>query len=312
MTEQNPNPVVVAVGHDPIDTALAFAASEANRLGCGLHLVHVVHRFVQGPETTLVSETDLERAGRLALNAALEKVRDLVAPDVTVTSDLRVGAVVPTLVEMAADARMIVLQHRDLSRMMRVVTRSVSSGVAARTRVPVVVVPSAWSPEPKPGAQPKVTVGIDAAARCHEVLRAAGAEASSRGARLHVLHTWSFPSPYEDIVMTRSEDEAWAKRATAEIQTELATMWSEWGDLPIEIDARHAYAADALIEASRAADLLVIGQHDPLVPVGSHLGPIARAVVRAAECPVLLADPRPGRGWTRHGEKAGEIRAQHA
>ena len=29
MTEQNPNPVVVAVGHDPIDEALAFAAGEA-------------------------------------------------------------------------------------------------------------------------------------------------------------------------------------------------------------------------------------------------------------------------------------------
>ena len=44
MTEQNPHPVVVAVGHDPIDAALAFAAGEAVRAGCGLHLVHVVHR----------------------------------------------------------------------------------------------------------------------------------------------------------------------------------------------------------------------------------------------------------------------------
>ena len=43
MTEQNPNPVVVAVGHDPIDAALAFAAGEAARAGCGLHLVHAVH-----------------------------------------------------------------------------------------------------------------------------------------------------------------------------------------------------------------------------------------------------------------------------
>ena len=50
MTEQNPHPIVVAVGHDPIDSALAFAAGEASRIGCGLHLVHVVHRVAQGPE----------------------------------------------------------------------------------------------------------------------------------------------------------------------------------------------------------------------------------------------------------------------
>ena len=78
MTEQNPNPVVVAVGNDPIDVALAFAAGEAVRAGCGLHLVHVVHLLAQGPEMVLVAETDLERAGRQALNAALEHARDIV------------------------------------------------------------------------------------------------------------------------------------------------------------------------------------------------------------------------------------------
>ena len=210
MTEQNPHPIVVAVGHDPIDTALAFAAGEASRIGCGLHLVHVVHRVAQGPEAMLVAETDLERAGRQALNGAVERVRDLVAADVPVTSELRVGAVVPTLAEIVADARMIVLQHRDLAHLMRVVTRSVSSGVAAHARVPVVAVPSGWSPARTHGEQPTVTVGVDIPDRCEEVLRAAAAEAGSRGATLRVLHTWSFPSPYEDIVMSRTDDEQWA------------------------------------------------------------------------------------------------------
>ena len=71
----------------------------------------------------------------------------------------------------------------------------------------------------------------------------------------------------------------------------------------MQIEARHAYAADALIEASRETTLLVIGRHDPLVPIGSHLGPIARAVLREAECPVLLVDPRPARGWRRHPQE---------
>lgn len=295
MTAQNPHPIVVAVGHDPIDSALAFAAGEASRIGCGLHLVHVVHRVAQGPEAMLVAATDLERAGRQALNGAVERVRDLVSADVPVTSELRVGAVVPTLAEIVADARMIVLQHRDLAHLMRVVTRSVSSGVAAHTRVPVVAVPSGWSPARTHAEQPTVTVGVDIPDRCAEVLRAAAAEAGSRGATLRVLHTWSLPSPYEDIVMSRTDDEQWATRAAAEIQQVLDTMGDELADVPLEIDARHTDAADALIVASRTTDLLVLGRHDPVIPIGSHLGPVARAVLREASCPVLLADPRPRR-----------------
>jgi len=45
---------------------------------------------------------------------------------------------------------------------------------------------------------------------------------------------------------------------------------------------------------------VVVGRHDPLVPSGSHLGPVARTLLRAARCPVLLVAPSPAhRGWPR-------------
>lgn len=306
MTEQNPNPVVVAVGHDPIDAALGFAAAEAARAGCGLHLVHVVHLIVQGPETVLVAETDLERAGRQALNAALERARDVVPAGVPVTSDLRIGAVVPTLVDLAKDARMVVLERRELSGMRRVITRSVSSGVAAHARVPVVSVPTHWSSSGRDAEIPIVTVGVDVPDRAERVLRAGIAEARSRGAVLRVLHTWRYAGSYDGIVLTRTESEQWTARATHELQSALDALGDDAAGVTVRIEARHAYAADALIEASRDADLLVIGRHDPLVPIGSHLGPIARAVLREAHCPVLLADPRPSRGHLRRHHAATE------
>lgn len=302
MTDQNPNPVVVAVGHETIDGALTFAAGEAVRARCGLHLVHVAHLLAQGPEMPLVVETNLERAGRQALNAALERTHAIVE-GVPVTTELRVGGVVPTLIEMAENARMVVLERRDLSSMMRVVTRSVSSGVAARARVPVVSVPAHWSPTRTHGDFPTVTVGVDVPERAASVLRAAAAEAKSRGAVLHVLHTWSFPSAYDDIILVRTENEEWAARAKAEIQSAIDTLGDDLAAVPVRIEAHHAHAADALIEASRETELLVIGRHDPLVPLGSHLGPIARAVLREAACPVLLVDPRPERGRRWHAPK---------
>ena len=74
----------------------------------------------------------------------------------------------------------------------------------------------------------------------------------------------------------------------------LDSLGDEAADVPLELDARHTDATDALVEASRTSHLLVLGRHDPAIPIGSHLGPVARAVLRDAACPVLLADPRPG------------------
>ena len=61
------------------------------------------------------------------------------------------------------------------------------------------------------------------------------------------------------------------------------------------VNATGTAAAEVLVESSADAQLLVIGRHDPLVPIGSHIGPVARAVLREATCPVLLATPRPHR-----------------
>lgn len=291
MTEKHSSkPVLVAVGHDPMDAALRFAVGEATRAGCGLHLVHVVHRVSQGVESVLVADVDFDLAGRMALNGAMELVRDQAPEDMTVTSELVWGGVVSSIVDAGAASRLIVLERRPLSRMMRVATRSVSSGVAAHSRVPVVSVPARWSPVRSSGVVPAVTVGVDVPDRSEHILRAAAQEAKARGARLHVLHTWAFPGAYDDIIMSRVEDEEWGARAKAEIQAVLDRI-DDLDGVAVSVEARHAFPSDALIEAGRTSDLLVVGRHDPLIPIGSHLGPVARAVLREATCPVLLADP---------------------
>ena len=138
MPENNPNPVVVAIGNDHLESALRYAVAEAARVGTGVHLVHAVQHLHDGPEFVLVEETDRDRIGRQTLGVALERTRDLAGDAVPVTCELLNGHPVPAVVSAADDARVIVLEHRDLSRMRRVVTRSIASGVAARARVPVV------------------------------------------------------------------------------------------------------------------------------------------------------------------------------
>ena len=310
MSEQDPRPVVVAVGHDPMDAALAYAAAEAARAGCGLHLVHALHPVALGPETVLMDSVDFERTGHLALEGALERARDLVPDTVQVTSELVLGGVVPAIARAGEKARLIVLQRRPLSRVRRVVTRSVSSGVAARSRVSVVSVPAGWSPTS--GAVPTVTVGVDVPERSEHLLRVAAQAAVGRGASLYVLHTWELPGAYADIVISRAEDEEWTSRAKAEIRATLDLIGADLVGDRVTIEARHGFPSDALIEAGRTSDLLVVGRHDPLVPIGSHLGPVARAVLREATCPVLLADPSATRhrSWRHRGDtdEAGQPR----
>jgi nucleotide-binding universal stress UspA family protein len=305
MSEQNSQPVLVAVGHDPVDAALEYASTVAARERRGLHLLHVLHHVAQGPEMVLVDIVDLEHAARTLLAAAEERARDLLPDDLPVTKELVWGGPVSSIVDAAQDARMVVLQRRPLSRVLRVVTRSTSSGVAAHTHVPVVSVPAAWTPSRD--REPTVAVGVDVPERAGNVLRAAVDEARARGARLRVLHTWSYPGAYDDIIVSRVEHEQWTERAVKDIREAIAALGEDAAGLAVEIEARHAFPGDALIQAARRADLLVIGRHDPLVPAGSHLGPVARAVLREAACPVLLADPRPRHHWGTHREHAGVV-----
>ncbi len=295
MTEQRTTAheprVVVGVGPEEVESALAFAAAEAVRAGCGLHLVHAVDLTSMAADPVLLPAVDMEAWGAARLAEAVKIADELVDGAVPVTHDLVRGTPVGALVEVGRTARMVVLEHRHLSRLSRIVNRTVAGGVAARLRVPVVAVPSGW----RSGGESRVVVaGVDVPERADEVLSAALAEAHARGARLRLVHSWSLPKAYEGT-FTADEVRGWSDSARAEVCAALDRV----GDLTAAVDAdvqvELGRASEVLLRASAGADLLVVGRHDPLVPIGSHVGPVARAVLREATCPVLLATPRPHR-----------------
>lgn len=92
---------------------------------------------------------------------------------------------------------------------------------------------------------------------------------------------------------TPEEDERLKERAIREIEAELRLLEPDLRGISVTIEARHDHPADALVSASKQADVLVLGRHDPQLPLGSHLGPVVRAVLRAAHSPVLLIDTVP-------------------
>jgi nucleotide-binding universal stress UspA family protein len=283
--------IVVGVGPDEVESALAFAAAEAVRAGCGLHLVHAVDLTPMAADHVLLPSVDMEAWGAGRIAEAVKIADELVDGAVPVTHDLVRGTPVGALVEVGRSARMVVLEHRHLTRLSRIVNRTVAGGVAAHLRVPVVAVPSGWRPD---GRQHVVVAGIDVPDRSDEVLRAALAEAHGRGAGLRLVHSWQLPQAYEGT-FAAEDVRRWSNSARADVCAALDRVGDLSAATEAEVVVEQGRAADVLVQASAEAELLVIGRHDPLVPIGSHIGPVARGVLREAVCPVLLATPRPHR-----------------
>jgi nucleotide-binding universal stress UspA family protein len=280
--------VIVGLGLDGSEAALTFAADEARRTQCPLHVVHVLR--ISGAEAyagVLQGALDL---GEATVAQGLDRARELVDGRVPVTAE-RVddGWLVADLLDRASRGSMLVLQHRRQSALHRLVTGSIVADVASRCAVPVVSVPEDW----RPGASDAVvTVGVQDAAEAEPLIRRGLVEAHARGARLDVLSAWQGGGVKDSEVerQLRADHET---RITHALAPALAAACGEVPGVPVQLTIEHAAAAQALLAAGRSSQFLVIGRHHHLLPLGSHLGPTARALLQHSTAPVLLVPASP-------------------
>jgi len=284
------NAVVLGVGADGFDSALAFAIEEARRTGRPLHLVHVL-QFPPGDAYVGAYDGVLDSA-RATLDDAMAEAAELGAPDVAVTAQLiDTGSVVEDLVRRTEGASLLVLQHRALSRVKRVFVGSMVHGVAGRADVPVVSVPEGWDPaEPTRGI---VTVAVQDPVEAPAILRAGFVEARARRARLVVLHAWWLASGFDVVVVDGRIRDEWAARSREEMQPVLTPLREEFSDVEVAVTVRHAPPIEAVLDVAETSDLLVLGRRHHRLPLGSHLGPVVRAALDHGTCPVLVTPELP-------------------
>ena len=284
---QPDNAIVVAVGYHGCDAAVKFAVAEAQRAKSPVHLVQVTSL----PDTA-------EYAGRSAsdvdaeIEQALANARKLAADTgVDVTGErVEDRSHVSSLVRHADHGRMIVLQHRRLGSMQRIVTGSTTNGVAARAAVPVISVPDDWSASSDGSV---VTVAVQDAQEAAWMLRIGFEQARARHTTLVVLHAWWMASGFDVAVVDEDMRRSWDSRARSALAPALADLKAEFPDVDVAVHVRHAPPTEALLDAAQQSALLVLGRRHHKLPLGSHLGPVARATLRHSACPVLIVPPGP-------------------
>jgi len=142
---------------------------------------------------------------------------------------------------------------------------------------------TSWACPPK-----TILVGVDFGDASARALAIAGIVAAGFDARIRALYAERFePPPYFTIdQIARLEDDRQAAHAAAAAHlTQFAREASSHAVDSIVVDAP---AVEALLDASAAADLIVLGTHGRRGPGRWWLGSVAERVVQASTVPVLV------------------------
>jgi len=285
--------VLIGVGSEGrlSEGTLGFAVDAATKLGLGIELLHVVPDGVGGPTGAWEVAIDLDQLvsrGQARLDDAVRRVTDRMNGAQPVHGRLLRGAVIDTLVDESPSAQLVVLEHRDLGRRERWVSGSVTAGVAARAHAPVVSIPKSWRPSAR---QRPITVAVEDAPRAAAEIWTALGLAVVSDAPVVVLRATYLAPAFEELLRHEVSHEAMLTAARDELVRDVNLPAEICERVPCTFAVRWGRPADVLVKATQRSSLLVVARRDPVLPFGSHLGPVLRQVLREARCPVLVVEP---------------------
>jgi nucleotide-binding universal stress UspA family protein len=279
-------PVVVGVDGSPTSgAALRWAIHEASTRRIPLHLVSAWNPSYDLDTLGLATRT-VEDHCRAILDAAREMVT-AADPTIEVTSTTYVGPPTTSLVDASLHADTVVIGSRGRRALRGFLLGATSLEVAAHAASPVVVVRENALPD---ASSRKVVVGVDGSPRSSDAVAYAFAYASANGLDLTVLH--AFQVEYVSGVISKlSAEESNARLAQEELAltSETVAGWQEkYPDVHVHTVTLRAHSVDALVNASKTANLLVIGGRRRGRIGGALLGAVGHGVLHDAHCPVAV------------------------
>ncbi|MEU3772449.1 universal stress protein [Streptomyces sp. NPDC032472] len=292
-TIRTPDTSSVIVGVDgsaPARAAALWAAGEAVRRGRPLHIVHGADTDSRALYLSAEVIEEVRAAGRELLDATAKAVTARY-PGLQVTTEFSRTDAVTTLNRAAGLHGTIVVGNRGLGGFGSLMLGSVGLDTAATAENPVIVARGIDD------AEERGTV-LAAVRDEHDLVcaRYAAREAELRKASVRLLHVWNILQSLGNVVtmLDRVDEIAGGHEETLRAVTD--TVHDEFPDLTLQGDAEKSVSvAGVLVEASRHADLLVMGGRRAPAPLGlgRTLGRVTHSLLHHAHCPVLLI-PRAG------------------
>lgn len=296
MNEIDTKPILLGVSDaEHSEGAMLFAVEEALRHQCGITVMHVLPGSMPPPPDSPIGfgshaerthhfvDRSLSQEAADLVTEIARRARAMVKGKVEIETSTLIGRRVHTIVDAAENARLVVLEHRDLPVLERMFVRSTSVGVSARAHCPVVTVPPLWKSQVHHN---RITVAIDDIDDAAEILRAAFESARQRSARINVVHAWKFMGSEADVIAPQELVAEWQQRSAEHLKKALEPWRQEFPDVEVDSQFVRLRAVEALLECSQDSDLLVLGRSQPSLPLPLPLGSVARAMVNGAHCPV--------------------------
>ncbi|MDW4918325.1 universal stress protein [Streptomyces californicus] len=284
----------VTVGLDESPEGLAaarWAAREAMLRDAPLHLVHVEEWPVTPEIPQTFTQTLVERYEALLRDTADQTRRD--HPGLEVTTELVQGRAIDELTRAADESVVTALGSRGLGSLVGFLIGSVSLGVVAKTRSPVVLVrpegtDTASPTEEASDGNPGIVLGIDVSDPCDPLLAFAFEQAARASSGLQVVHSWSLPATYTyAAILDPSVGSGVGQHAAQELNDMLRPWREKFPQVSVSETLVMAPPASELVQASRGAELVVVGRRGSR-HVGPHIGHVAHAVIHHASAPVAV------------------------
>jgi nucleotide-binding universal stress UspA family protein len=146
-----------------------------------------------------------------------------------------------------------------------------------------------------------VTVGVDASAESVAALRWACREASLRGAAVHAVHVRE--AQCHSLASYAVPAQASLDDSSADAIGDLvrSVQADQAPDVEVRVEVVDGLAARVLLERCAGADMLVLGTAGDTPGAGRPLGPVIRACLRRATCPVVVISAAQDPGQHREG-----------
>jgi nucleotide-binding universal stress UspA family protein len=136
-----------------------------------------------------------------------------------------------------------------------------------------------------------VVVGVDGSAESVRALSWAARYAAATGARVQALLAWHFPAAAGQAPVGVAPEPVRSQAETREraiLDEAIAKAYSGQAGPGAEARLGYGHPAQVLIDASREADLLVVGHRGHGAFTGMLLGSVSIHCVTGAFCPVLV------------------------